>query len=89
MATATRPYVGYEVRIPAGLPHRGVTDDPERCLEEYRERLGADAFMQVLTPPLSLREARQWEEMLGRKGRPALNVELGWGGVAPSTLTRR
>ena len=56
MATAARPYVGYEVRIPAGPPHRGITTDPKQCLAEHRERLGADAFIRVITPPLSLRK---------------------------------
>ena len=62
MTTATQTYVGYEIRVPAGIPHRGITHNPEQTLAEHRERLGPDAFMQILTPPLSLREARQWEQ---------------------------
>lgn len=88
MADDNRPYVGYEVRVPAGAPHRGIATEPEQCLQEYREQLGPDAFIRILTPQLSFREARQWEKMLEHKCRPALNIELGWGGVAPSTLPR-
>lgn len=63
MLTASRPYFGYEVR------HRGLTTDPEGTLEEYRERLGPAAMMQLLTPPMSYRDARQWERVVkGTRG---------------------
>ena len=89
MTTASGPYVGYEVRIHGGPPHRGITTDPERCLEQHREQLGPSAFMQILTPPLSAREARAWEELLARKQRRALDPALGWGGIAATTPLRR
>lgn len=89
MSLASKPYFGYEVRIPAGVRHRGLTTDPEGTLEEYRERLGPAAMMQLLTPPMSYREARQWDEMLKRNRQPALNSALGWGGIAPSTPALR
>ena len=81
-------YVGYEVRVHGGPPHRGITTDPERCLEQHRERLGPDAFMNVLTPPLSAREAQAWEEILERKRNQALPLALGWG-VAAAMPPRR
>lgn len=84
MSLASKPYFGYEVRIPAGVRHRGLTTDPEGTREEYRERLGPAAIMQLLTPPMSYREARQWDEMRTRNENPALNTALGWGGIAPS-----
>ena len=62
MTTATQPYVGYEIRRPAGVRHRSITQNSEQTLAEHRERLRPDAFMQILTPPLSLREAKQWEQ---------------------------
>ena len=89
MTTVTEPYVAYEVRIPAGVPHRGITKDPEQVLAEYRERLGPDAFIQILTPPLSLREAKQWEAMMERNRTTPRNQALGWGSVTPlETVTR-
>ena len=90
MTTASKAYFGYEVRIPAGVRHQGLTTDPERTLEEYREELGPSAMMQILTPPMSFREACQWEDFRTGKGRPALNTALGWGSIAapPSALRR-
>ena len=87
MTTVGGPYVGYEIRVHGGPPYRGITTDPERCLEEHRERLGPSAFMQIMTPPLSAREARAWEELLTRK--PRLDPALGWGGIAATTPLRR
>ena len=89
MTTASGPYVGYEVRIHGGPPHRGITTDPERCLEQHREQLGPSAFMHILTPPLSAREARAWEELLARKQSRALDPALGWGGIAATMPLRR
>ena len=72
MTTAARPYVGFQIRRPAGVPHRGVTQDPQQTLAEYRERLGPDVPMRILTPPLTLREAKQWKRFveLHRNHRP-------------------
>ncbi len=89
MATANKPYFGYEVRIHAGPPYRGITTDPERCLEEHQERLGPSAFLRIITPPLSLREARAWEDLLTRKHLPASGAALGWGSVLHSTPAQR
>ena len=69
MLTAGRPYLGYEVRIPSGVRHRGLTTDPEGTLEEYRERLGPSAMMQLLTLAMSYREACQGERLVkGTRG---------------------
>ena len=89
MTTASKPYFGYEVRIPAGVRHQGLTTDPERTLEEYRERLGPSAMMQILTPPMSFREACQWDDFRTGKGHPALNTALGWGNTVRSTTRPR
>ena len=63
MRTATQPYVGHEIRVPAGILHRGITQHPEQTLAEHRERLGPQAFIRILTRPLTLRQARQWAAM--------------------------
>lgn len=63
MEPTSKRYVGYEVRIHAGVSHRGITSDPEGRLEEYRKELGPSAYMRILTPPMTLRVARQWESL--------------------------
>ena len=89
MLTASKHYFGYEVRIPAGVRHRGLTTDPEGTLEEYWERLGPAAMMQLLTPPMSYREARQWDEMRTGKRPLATDAALGWGSTVRSTAQQR
>lgn len=79
MTTASKPYFGYEVRIPAGVSRRGLTTDPERTLAEYREQLGPSAYIRVLTSPLSLNEARQWERLMkGTRGYHQANGRRDW-----------
>lgn len=89
MTTSGGPYVGYEVRVHGGPPHRGITTNPKRCLEEHQERLGPSAFMHILTPPLSAREAKAWERMLAHKQNQALDPASGWGGIAATMPSRR
>lgn len=79
MVTPNRPYVGYEVRIPAGVSHRGLTTNPERTLAEYREQLGPSAHIRILTSPLTLNEARQWERLVkGARGYHQANGRRDW-----------
>ena len=66
MEPTSKRYVGYEVRIHAGVSHRGITSDPERRLEEHRRKLGPSAYMRILTSPMTLRVARQWESLQER-----------------------
>ena len=84
MTTATRPYVGYEIRRPAGVPHLGVTQDPAHTLAEHRERLGPDVFIRILTPPLTLREAIQWEQFRKRHRHCRPNPADPWGALTKS-----
>ena len=89
MTTATHPYVGYEIRRPAGVPHRGITQDPEQTLAEHRERLGPEVFIRILTPPLTLREARQWERFLKRHRHYRPNPADPWGSLEKSASPGR
>ena len=61
MTSASKRYVGYEVRVHGGASHRGITSDPDRRLQEHRRKLGPSAYMRILTSPMTLRGARQWE----------------------------
>ena len=61
MASANRQYVGYEVWIHGGVTHRGITRDPKRRLRDHRRKLGPSARMRILTSPMTLRRAQQWE----------------------------
>lgn len=81
MTNETHPYVGYEIRQPAGIPHRGITQDPEQTLAEHRERLGTGVFIRIVTPPLTLREARQWERFLERHRHYRPNPADPWGAL--------
>lgn len=66
MTLRNKPFVGYEVRVHGGPSHRGITSNPERRLREHQAQLGPSAHMRVLTPPMSLRQARSWEKMQTR-----------------------
>ena len=61
-----KPFVGYEVHVHGGPTHRGITSNPERRLREHQEQVGRSATMRVLTPPMSLLQARRWEKLQTR-----------------------
>lgn len=61
MLPNNKPFIGYEVRVHGGASHRGITSNPERRLREHQAQLGPSARMRVLTPPMSLPQARNWE----------------------------
>ena len=66
MTTSSKQFVGYEVRVHGGPTHRGITSDQERRLKEHRAQVGPSATMKILTNPMPLRQARQWEKLQER-----------------------
>ena len=66
MTLNNKQFVGYEVRVHGGVTHRGITSDPERRLREHQMQLGPSATMRILTPPMSLLRARNWENNQSR-----------------------
>ena len=66
MALNNKPFVGYEVRVHGGPTHRGITSNPKRRLQEHQTQVGPSATIRILTPPMSLLQARQWEKLQTR-----------------------
>ena len=85
MTPNNNPFFGYEIRMHGGPTHRGITTDPERRLREHQAELGPSAKMRILTPPLSYRQARNWERIQSRPRRYHRDVWRQESGMGMST----